>query len=191
MRTFDYLKYAMVMFCCVLGMSLTSCDDDDDDKKTGSLKVSTNKIEMAPGAKSNVTVRGGTAPYTASVRNTNIATASVSNTTVTVTGVNAGSTTLTISDKNRKNALVSITVKGAATGLTVDKSTVNVAVGKEETVNISGGTTPYTATSSSTATATAAVSGQKVTIKGVKAGTATITVTDKNKKTASIKVTVK
>ncbi len=68
MRTFDYLKYAMVMFCCVLGMSFTSCDDDDDDKKTGSLKVSTNKIEMAPGAKSNVTVRGGTAPYTASVR---------------------------------------------------------------------------------------------------------------------------
>lgn len=124
-------------------------------------------------------------------KNTNIATASVSNTTVTVTGVNAGSTTLTISDKNRKTALVSITVKGIATGLTVDKSTVNVAVGKEETVNISGGTTPYTATSSSTATATAAVSGQKVTIKGVKAGTATITVTDKNKKTVSIKVTVK
>ena len=57
-------------------------------------------------------------------------------------------------------------------------------------VNISGGTTPYTAASKDDKIATTTVKDAKLTIKGVKVGSTTITITDKNKKTATVVVTV-
>ena len=71
----------------------------------------------------------------------------------------------------------------------MDKAKTSIAVGKEDVVNISGGTTPYTAASKDDKIATATVKDAKLTIKGVKVGSTTITITDKNKKTATVVVT--
>lgn len=69
--------------------------------------------------------------------------------------------------------------------------TVTVEVAKTSDVTVSGGAAPYTAKSSADKVATATVSKNKITIKGVEAGNATITVTDKDKNSAQIAVTVK
>ena len=107
--------------------------------------------------------------------------------TITVKGVKAGKATVLVTDSKKVTGSLRITV---VDGVVVDKAKTSIAVGKEDVVNISGGTTPYTAASKDDKIATATVKDAKLTIKGVKVGSTTITITDKNKKTATVVVTV-
>ena len=70
-------------------------------------------------------------------------------------------------------------------------SKVEVAPGKTATVTVSGGTAPFTVTSSDSKIATVTIKDRKIIIKGVKAGSTSVTVTDKDKKAGTISVTVK
>lgn len=73
--------------------------------------------------------------------------------------------------------------------LSTDK--VEVVVGETKSVTVSNGTTPYVATPSDTKIVTTTVDKSTISLKGVAKGTATVTVTDKNKKSGKITVTVK
>lgn len=75
--------------------------------------------------------------------------------------------------------------------LTFTPAKVEVEAGKTATITVSGGTEPYTVVASDAATATAKAEKSVITVTGVKKGTATIAVTDKNKTTGSVSVTVK
>ena len=74
-------------------------------------------------------------------------------------------------------------VKDMASELDFDKKSISVTAGKEETVTVKGGSAPFTAT--------ATIKDGKIIIKGVKAGSTSVTVTDKDKKAGTISVTVK
>lgn len=56
---------------------------------------------------------------------------------------------------------------------------------------ITGGESPYVATVENPEIATATVTDDKVVVKGLKSGTTSIAVTDKNTKTGTLFVTVK
>lgn len=75
------------------------------------LTVDKTSAEVAVGKTVDVTVSNGASPYTATVKDSKIATVSVKDSKVTITGVKAGATTVTITDKNKKSATVSVTVK--------------------------------------------------------------------------------
>lgn len=62
-------------------------------------------------------------------------------------------------------------------------SKVEVAPGKTATVTVSGGTAPFTVTSSDSKIATAKADKNTITITGVKNGTATILISDSKKLT--------
>ena len=79
----------------------------------------------------------------------------------------------------------------AAKTLTFDKKEIEVKATESAVVTIKSGVAPYTAEVKDKTIATATVEADKVTVKGVKAGTTTITVTDKDKKTGTISVTIK
>ena len=79
--------------------------------------------------------------------------------------------------KNRYLASVTVAAIPALTG------TIPLAAAAEVTLTIPGA---YSVSSSNTAYATATVASQVVTITGVAAGTATITVLDRNNKTAAV-----
>lgn len=68
---------------------------------------------------------------------------------------------------------------------------VEVSVGKTATVAINNGKQPFTVKSSDEKTATAKVERNIMTVTGVKEGKAVITVTDKNKHTGSVAISVK
>ena len=72
----------------------------------------------------------------------------------------------------------------------MEKSESSVDQGATVTVKITQGNGDYKVSSASETTATASVSGDVITVSGVAAGETTITVTDKDKKTATLKVTV-
>lgn len=187
MKIYKFLKYAATIVCCVLSLSLVSCDDDDEPKD--SLKCDPAKVEVAPMATATVTVSGGVAPYTASSSDDKTVTASVKDNIITLTGIKDGKATVVIRDKNQLTGQVAVEVK-ASPELTFDKSDAEVGVGKETVVNVKSGAAPYTVAVEDDAIATATVKDADITVKGVKEGTTTITVTDKDNRTGTITVTV-
>ena len=114
-----------------------------------------------------------------------------------VTAKKAGTAVITATSSNRKTASCTVTVKQkeiAITGVSLNKSTTSITEGESETLTAT--ITPSNATgdktvkwSSSNAEVAAVDSNGKVTAK--KAGTAVITATSSNRKTASCTVTVK
>ena len=169
----------------VFAVAFASCSDDDDN--TPAIKFNPSTVSVAVGGTKNVKVAGGDGIYTAKSSDDKTATVTVDKATITVKGVKAGKATVLVTDSKKVTGSLRITV---VDGVVVDKAKTSIAVGKEDVVNISGGTTPYTAASKDDKIATATVKDAKLTIKGVKVGSTTITITDKNKKTATVVVTV-
>ena len=77
------------------------------------------------------------------------------------------------------------------TALKFSKSSVSVAVGKVDTLKVTNGTQAFTAKSSDEKVATVKTVKDSLFVTGVKAGSATIVVTDSKKATGSISATVK
>ncbi len=77
------------------------------------------------------------------------------------------------------------------TALKFSKSSVSVAVGKVDTLKVTNGTLAFTAKSSDEKVATVKTVKDSLFVTGVKAGSATIVVTDSKKATGSISATVK
>lgn len=188
MKTQMIMKSMIMAAMCVAAFTATSCDDDDDN----GLRASANKVEVAPGATAKFTVSNGTQPYTAKAGDTTVAATTVSKDTVKVTGLKEGKTAVLVTDNSKQTVTVTVEVsKNAGKKLSLDKTSLSVGVGKTADVTVKDGTSPYTATVKDTKIAKASVKDKKVTVQGVAKGSTTITIADKDGKTASVAVTVK
>ncbi len=161
-------------------------------KNTATLTVGKTEKLSATVAPTNATEKAVT------WKSSNDKVATVKDGTVTAVAVGSADITVTTKDGN-KTATCKVTVNAAApstisvTGVTLDsKATVNVGKTKKLTATVApANASDRTVTwkSSNTKVATVAADG---TVKGVKKGSATITVTTKDgNKTATCKVTVK
>jgi len=74
--------------------------------------------------------------------------------------------------------------------LTLDKTTIELAVGASGTVKIATGNGSYVLTNSSASTATTTLSESTINITGVKEGDATLTVKDQTGRTVLLKISV-
>ena len=177
-----------MMLCCLFTMTMASCDKDDDES---TLKFTPAKVEVAVGSTASINISGGTEPYIITSSDIKTATATVAQNVITLTGVKAGAAIITVTDKKKQRGKLAVTVKAAATGLSFDKSAVNVTVGKEDIVTIKDGGAPYVVAVKDADIATATEKDGKITVKGAKVGKTTISVTDKDKKSGTITVTIK
>ena len=172
------------------------------DKTSESMYVGESKSLTATISPSNAANKG----ITCTSSNNSVATVSVSSNACVVKGVAAGTVTITVTTKDgNKIATSSVTISNKpapvvkVTGIKFDKTKESVYVGESKsltaTISPSNATNKaITCTSSNDSIATASVSGNSCVVKGVKAGTAKITVTtsDGNKKaTASVSVSNK
>lgn len=189
MRTKNLFKSMLVAICCVSVFAFASCSDDDDDTVT--LKTNPEKIEVLTAKTGEAKITNGVSPFTVASSDDKLATAKVDKDVITVTGVKEGKVIITITDKNNSKGKLEVTVLDAAKTLTFDKKEIEVKATESAVVTIKSGVAPYTAEVKDKTIATATVEADKVTVKGVKAGTTTITVTDKDKKTGTISVTIK
>lgn len=111
MKTKFFLSSMLFAVLSLASLAMVSCDKDDNVKAPTLLKFNPNNTEVAVGKTATVSVKGGTAPYTANSKDAEIATASTKDATITIKGVKAGKTTITVTDKNKKSGTISVTVK--------------------------------------------------------------------------------
>ena len=196
---------------CLCSFAFVSCDKNEN-KTPDPLTFSVTKAEVEVGKTVEVTVKNGTQPFTVKSSDEKIATVKVEKEKITVTGeepteyfhdvvkvekekitvtgVAGGTATISVVDKNQTTGSFTVTVKAAAEKLEFDKAEVTVGVEKEEVVTVKSGTAPYTVKVTDAAVATAIVKEAAITVKGVKAGTTTLTVTDKDGKTGEVAIKV-
>ena len=136
----------------------------------------------------------GDAIKAAKSSNTKVATVTVKNGKLTVKGLKAGKVTVTVATTKGATAKVKVTVVKPA--ITLNYKAVKVTAKKSNSAvkikkaNIKGDAIKA-AKSSNTKVAAVTVKNGKLTIKGLKKGTATVTVASKNGATAKVTVTVK
>ena len=112
-----------------------------------------------------------------------------------LTAKKAGTATITVKTANNKSATCKVTVKPAASSVKLDKSAVTIGIGESFTVsaiipsNAAAATRTFSSSNSSVVQMTK--TNWVGVFKGVKAGTANVTVKLQNGKTATCKVTVK
>lgn len=143
------------------------------------LAISPNLVTVGVGASVALSVSGGTAPFTWSSANSSVA--AVSSIGV-VTGVGAGSTTITVRDANGISA-TSGTITVAATPnavLTLSPAPTAIGLGQQISLSVSGGTAPYTWTSTlpGTLQVTPGTATTSATVQGLAVGSAAVTVRD-------------
>lgn len=186
MNISKFFKLSAATLAILFAVAITSCDNDDEPKES-ELMFNPTDVAVAPGATASVTVSGGTAPFTIASSDAKIATASVDDNTINITGVDEGTTTIVVNDAKNLKGEIAVSVSG----LGFDKPDLTIEIDAEETIIITGGESPYVATVENQEIATATVTDDKVVVKGLKSGTTSIAVTDKNTKTGTLFVTVK
>lgn len=199
MKNFKKLSGLFFLSLVTLSASFISCSDDDD--KPATLKFDTEKVAVEAGKTVEVKVSGGLEPYTVTVtapkveatnetETPKVADAKVEKDVITITGISKGEAVLNVLDANKNMATLPITVRKE--GIDFDKSEVSLKVDEEGIVTIYGGVAPYSAVPLDAEVASANAKDDKVTVKGLKAGETTITVTGIDKKNiGTISVIVK
>lgn len=191
MQTKVFLKTFVLSALCFSSVSFIACDNDNDENESGKLKFSQSQAEMEKGKTVRVLVKNGTAPFTAKSGNDAVLTAKVSKDTITLTGIAEGAVSVTVTDKNNLKGAIVARVTKATADIELDKKEVSMEQGKEETVSILKGTAPYTVSVKDPKVVTATEKDGKITLKGIKAGSTTVLITDKNRKVGTITITVK
>ncbi len=156
---------------------------------SAALSVSTTDVNLTVGSSTTFTISGGTGYYKITSSSDATATASVSGaagTNGTIVGIAQGTAVITITDSSGATATINVKVSE----ITLSKTKVVLLPKQSEVVTVLTGSTFYNVTSSDNNVATASVSGDAVTITGVSAGTAVVTVSDSNSDTATISVVV-
>lgn len=157
--------------------------------KAYALEVSPSSLEILKGASAKVSISETSGTVTASSADNTVAGVSYSNGTATIKGLKAGSTSVTIKDRtDSKKVEVKVNMPPAA-GLSVSPALVAVNVGGSAAITVSNASGSVSAQSSDTSIATVGYAGNVATVKGVKAGSATITIRDsKTSKTVAVTV---
>lgn len=153
-------------------------------------------ITVGTGATSpTFTIGGGTPPYSVVAANSIVATAAigVNGNTFIVSGVGSGSTIVTIKDSVGVPIAVNVTVVGGSSAplYTTAPGAVTLQATMSASYLVAGGVAPYSATSSNPAVLGAVQTGPNLTLNALKAGTASVVITDaKGAKLPDIVVTV-
>jgi len=142
-----------------------------------------SNVVIKPTATATYTVVGGTAPYTATSSDVSVASVAVANDQLSVLGVAQGSASVVVKDS--VGAVISIAVAVPAnstdTNIPLYTSAPGSIVVQNSSVSsftIAGGKAPYTVASSNSAVTTAAVTGNVLSVTGVKVGSANVVVKD-------------
>ena len=105
----NLFRNALVLSCFTF--TFMSCNDDDDNSSPEILTVTPDMLNLTVGDIDSVKVTNGIPNYAVISADSTIATATIANDVVKIIGVKEGEVEITVSDKIRNTAKVSVTVK--------------------------------------------------------------------------------
>lgn len=138
------------------------------------------------------TIGSGKTPYTAISSDVSVATAGkTSDTVFGISGVRAGSATVTVKDALGSSSIINVTVGSADPLFLSAPAQVALNVGAAQSFVIGGGAGPYTAAVGNSSIVTAKVTGSTLTLTGGQSGSTTVVVIDsRGTKVPEVNVTV-
>lgn len=153
------------------------------------LQATPSSPSIPVGSSQLIMITGGLAPYTITSLNPDLTnpaswTVMASGGTFQVTALKAGTATIIISDSAGTQIQVALTITvSPSQPLQVTPSSATLTVGQPQVIVVTGGTSPYTATSLSPSITNQALwniasSGGSFQVTGTNPGTATINITD-------------
>ena len=197
-----YKVYPTVKFNW-LGLKMDA-EPSTDYTVSDKLLISPKEITIRKGETAEIIISGGSGKYSTIDDDPKIARSLSINynqgvttgqkAALTILGVDEGETYISIYDTgNASNCILKVKVLSEdAVLLSLSSTSLSLEAGKQGTVEITSGSGNYTAESSDTDVATVKINNGCIEVTAVKAGTATITVTDtENNQTATVEVTVK
>ena len=160
----------------------------------GPITLSQTNLWLQAGQAVSVVISGGTAPYSF-LNDANSATyfqTSLSNNILTLTGLSAGSASLSVCSGGGACTQLSVLVNGVSTNtqLTFGNNNLNLQEGATSDVTLYGSGNYYVSNSVNQNVATITVSGNKATVKAISAGSANATVCQANGQCGVIYVSV-
>lgn len=186
------------MFLLAVAVSVSACGGGGGSAgstlNVGALRSTAGSIvTLAVGVTQQYEVSGGVAPYQfAGSTAPQIASATVSGNVLTIQTLAAGSAILTVTDKGGSQISVSVTAGSSVALTTTAPESLKVPLGASVGgYLVTGGRPPYVATSSDISVVQAQVSvDSKLSLSGVKAGTASVTISDADSQKINITVNV-
>ena len=158
---------------------------------TGALSFSQTNPIVAVGQATTVTVSGSVAPYYVSANsNPGVVQTSVSSNVLVVSGVVAGSATLTVCSATNACGTLLVTVNGLTPAISFGQSNVTITVGQSSMIPIVGPGNYYISGNANASVAAASVTGSNITVSGSAAGSDTITVCSGASQCGTLYVTV-
>ena len=140
------------------------------------LTLSSNSLPLIVNTTKTVSITSGNGNYSVVSNNSAIATPTLNGSSIFISGRNTGSATITVTDKlSSKTATISVTVMK---NLTLSSSSLTLMVNATGTVSITSGNGDYFVSNNS-AIDTVSLNGNIISVRALKAGNATITVTDR------------
>lgn len=154
---------------------------------SGALTLGQTGVTVASGQSDAVTVSGGSGTYyVSSNSNGSVASAAVNGESVVVSGVAAGTDNVSVCSSDGLCSTIYVTVTGSTTTVTTNTGssltlTQVLSVGQGVNILLSGGSAPYTISSSQGSFFSAAInSGDVLTLAGLSAGESSVTVCSSN-----------
>lgn len=159
----------------------------------GALSLSQTSISILAGQSANITILGGSTPYTISSANSgNIFNSDINGSVLTIYGVNPGTSNASVCSSAGCTSL-SITVNSVNSNSNTPSFSQNnilLNIGQQSTVNVSGAGTFYAANNSSAGVVSISMSGSQIILTGNSAGTTNISICQNNGGCATLYVTV-
>jgi hypothetical protein len=182
--------------CLLVGINAFADGKKSSDRESRSaqMTLSTTNVALTEGATTKITASNASGSLSVNSSNTSVAKASISKNVITVSGIKAGSATLTVKD-SRNSQKVSVSVAAntptppPSSGLTLSTTNAAIMEGATTNITVSNASGSISVVSSNTSVAKATISNNVITVSGVKAGSATLTVKDsRSSQSASISV---
>lgn len=163
----------------------------------GTVYLSQSASTLGIGQTVNITISGGTQPYTLQNASTNIVQANVNGNMLTVYAMNGGTTYVDVCGQTGGCARVTITVQGTGypypypSSLYLSPSTLSLQTGQSATVSVSGGGGSYYVSESTAGNiASVQITGGTATVYALQTGSTTVTICSSGDGCATLSISV-
>jgi hypothetical protein len=142
------------------------------------LSFSTSYPSVTTGQTTTINISGGYGTYyVSSNSNSSVAQTYISTSTLTIYGNNPGTTSITVCAPSGHCGIITTTVIAASGGiLALSQNNVTISAGQLISVNISGGTVPYSIIQPNDGIAQYSLNNSAISVTGIKSGTSQATV---------------